>query len=214
MKTVGAFDLDGVLANSLGHHYETAICGVLKSLGLPLVTFDYVRLTCHPPFEVWWEQQGVKLPTTELWTQYHRHMENKVPDLMPGTLDFCRRCQAKGINLVLVTASSNTATKILEKYSELQKMFDETFLGAQDKVSTLLSLPQRFNVSPSEIVMVGDMRSDILDARRAGVDAVGFNHPYPECSADVLAEVKKSLFDAGACHVCASMEDLCDYFGI
>lgn len=215
MKTVVALDGDGVMFNSLYLHYKSAICGVLKELGLPPVTFDCVRLTCHPPFGVWWEKQGVKLPTVELWTKYHRHMENSpVPDLMPGVLDFCRRCRKKGISLVLITASSNTAIRILEKYPELQNELSKTFMDAQDKVSTLMSLPRIFDVPPEQVVMVGDMRSDILDARLAGIDVVGFNYPYQECSADVLTRVRESLLDAGAQYICDSMEDLCNHLGI
>lgn len=75
-------------------------------------------------------------------------------------------------------------------------------VNAKPHPEGIFRLAEKFNISPSRCVMVGDMWSDMVSARQAGAMAVGVVHtPYSY-------ESRAKLYSHGASHVVGSLDEL------
>ena len=108
-----------------------------------------------------------------------------------GAYDLLERLRAQGALLALVTMKYKTPTyKILKKHGF--DMFDEvvTFDDIEKRKpdpDSLIAMMDKYNVRPSEVLMIGDTVTDMRYATAAGVDACAMTYGYG-VTAEVLAE--------------------------
>lgn len=85
--------------------------------------------------------------------------------------------RGRGYRLGVVTNDAEVAARAHLAGSGIESLFDfvagfDSGFGAKPQPGALLAFAERFGLAPSEVVMVGDSRHDLIAARAAGMRAV------------------------------------------
>ena len=118
----------------------------------------------------------------------------------PGAVELVRELQARGCRLGILTRNAHALALLTLQAIGLGEFFASADVLGRDEAPPkphpggLLHLAERWQVAPSELVMVGDYRYDLECARAAGAYSVLVNlaeNPWPELAdhfaADCLA---------------------------
>ena len=117
------------------------------------------------------------------------------------------RLHEKGIRLAVATSKPrHFAQRILEKY-DMQRDFDLVCGSELDgtlgqKWEVIEYALSQFGIAPSEAIMVGDRKYDVIGAKKCGVDCIGVRFGYAE-PGELEAE--------GAVYVAEDADDLYKY---
>jgi len=105
--------------------------------------------------------------------------------LFDGVKEVLSKLKSNGYKIALVTNKPQKLIEpILNKF-DLQEYF-ALILGAESckekkpSPEPLLCCLKEFGLQPSEAVMIGDSKNDLLAAKRAGIDAVGVSYGYDQ----------------------------------
>lgn len=101
--------------------------------------------------------------------------------LYAGAVKTLKQLKKKGIKLGLVTNGGKDYINAVAKTYSLQKVFDivmsvEEIKG--DKGDLVKATLKKLKVKPEEVLVVGDRKSDIAAARKAGCKAVAVTYGY------------------------------------
>jgi phosphoglycolate phosphatase len=195
MRTLIAFDLDGVLYSSesfLGEAYREAIEHVnARRPG----SFERVPPTREILDHIGWpvpiilqrlfpraEEQALQMLHAETLAVICAHVARGDGLLYPGVAPTLRALRADGLHLAV---ASNGRTQYIETVLDtyaLADLFVERVTADQvgDKRAVLQAYVERLAVAPSDTVMVGDRASDVEAARAVGCLFVGcdYGHGY------------------------------------
>jgi phosphoglycolate phosphatase len=116
----------------------------------------------------------------------------------PGVLETLEALKADGLALAVCTNKPSKATAEVLDSLDLARFFD-VVVGADDTPALkpdpahVTVILERLGISPSQAVMVGDSRNDVLSAQRAGVKTIvlsfGYAHgPVAELGADFIID--------------------------
>jgi phosphoglycolate phosphatase-like HAD superfamily hydrolase len=189
---VVVYDFDGVIADSLPIHYS-AIAEVCRRCGV--LSLPPLNTMCDwwgAPFEERFRELGVTLKSEELWSLYNGILSGESRLVFPGFAQTAKALKAQGKFLYVVSAGVNRlgiATTLLEQ--GVSDLFEDIFYGNDDKTEAISIIIKQHNVRPTEVAFVGDMISDVGDAKRSGVIPVGFDGGYGGRSALITAGVKE-----------------------
>lgn len=190
MKLHGArhwvFDMDGTL--TLAAHDFPAI---KRALGIPLDD-DILHHLASLPAEV--------AAAKHAWLLDHERELALAAQPAPGAIELVRELQARGCRLGVLTRNAHSLALLTLQAIGLGETFASDDVLGRDEAPPkphpggLLHLAERWQVAPSELVMVGDYRYDLECARAAGACSVLVNlaaNPWPELvdhfAADCLA---------------------------
>ena len=210
MKSWIFFDLDGTLTDP-GEGITNSVMYALEKYGIRVKSREELYPFIGPPltesFQVYY---GFSVRESFEAMAYYREyfsvkglFENKV---YPGIPEMLSALKAAGKKLAVATSKPEEySRRILEKYG-LWQYFDflagNTLLEDRPTKKSVLEYAfSSLNLSPGNVVMVGDRKYDMEGAKAFSMTAVGVSYGYGST---------KELCDAGADLVCATVEELGD----
>ena len=171
------FDWDGVIVDSMPWIYK-AMQEVLFSYGINKST-EEVSNDFFQPRDDYYNSYGVNITDNEELERRHRASIKKhkmVDPLFPEVKDVL--LFLKKNNYILGICSSTDNAEILRQLKSfgLEDIFEENLIfGGEiiEKEEKLEKFLKVLNVSPSELVYVGDLASDITAAQKVKVKSAG-----------------------------------------
>ncbi|MGL4232921.1 MAG: HAD hydrolase-like protein [Casimicrobium sp.] len=193
------FDLDGTISNNLLGINRCLNFG-FERMGLPLLTLEQTLPLVGPPFRESLPKihPGLDVERAILLyrERYNEHgwLENQLYD---GIADAVHRLHLQGYTIVLCTSKPRVFAEKIIAYFDLAKYFDGIHGPELDgrfdrKDELLVHLVKRYNVPPTQALMIGDRDKDIQAAKHAGTHSLGVLWGFGE---------KEELHAAGASHV-------------
>ena len=189
------FDLDGTLVDSVPD-LATALNQMLSHYQLPTYDEQIIRHWVGNGARVLVERGlsgGAEInhhhmqpeidAALEKFLFYYRTLKTKSTVLYEGVFDTLHALKNRGYTLVLITNKpSEFIEPILSAFS-LSALFSLTIGGdslPEKKPSALplLYACEKLHISPSQCVMVGDSKNDILAAKAANIKSIGLTYGY------------------------------------
>ncbi|AIV06922.1 MULTISPECIES: phosphoglycolate phosphatase [Vibrio] len=211
-----AFDLDGTLLDSVPD-LAVAADQAVQALGFPSVSEEQVRdyvgngadvligrslsqsLTINPELS-----EELRAKARVLFDDYYDQSGHKLSHLYPTVKETLEELHKAGFVMALVTNKpSKFVPDVLEKHDIAKYFVDvlggDAFPEKKPNPVALNWLMEKHQIQPSEMLMVGDSKNDILAAKNAGCASFGLTYGYnhgesisasnPDFVADSLAEL-------------------------
>lgn len=204
-----AFDLDGTLVDSVPD-MAAAVDAALIDVELPLAGEDKVRHWVGNGAKVLLERaledvlgeapsHGLTETALERFMEHYHHAPCARTRLYRGVREALEGLHGSGRTLCLVTNKPEAFIAPILSALDIETFFS-AFLGGDSlprrkpDPMPLMHLCQRFDVSPSECLMVGDSRHDVAAGKAAGFRTLavpyGYNHGEPVEQSDPDAVVE------------------------
>ncbi|HDY8141347.1 TPA: phosphoglycolate phosphatase [Vibrio vulnificus] len=211
-----AFDLDGTLLDSVPD-LAVAADQVTRAVGFPGVTElqvrDYVgngadiligralsqSLTINPELS-----DELRAQARELFDDFYQQTGHKLSHLYPTVKETLKELHQAGFTLALVTNKpSKFVPDVLQQHGIADYFVDvlggDSFPEKKPNPIALNWLMEKHQIQPTEMLMVGDSKNDILAAKNAGCASFGLTYGYnhgepiaasePDFVADSLAQL-------------------------
>lgn len=174
------FDWDGVLYDSM-ETLAVAAVEVCQEFG---VTIDKEKFldTYDQPYREWYKKLGIPADN-EAAHKYIRRIYNDVikpklqakkPDkLFPDAITALKELKQRGINIGIVSAErGENIRKVLEE-NEIIDLPDYIYDRINNKDEAIKKICQDNSLNPNRVLMIGDLPSDLRDAKLAGIKTAG-----------------------------------------
>ncbi|EGQ7700219.1 phosphoglycolate phosphatase [Vibrio vulnificus] len=211
-----AFDLDGTLLDSVPD-LAVAADQATRAVGFPGVTElqvrDYVgngadiligralsqSLTITPELS-----DELRAQARELFDDFYQQTGHKLSHLYPTVKETLKELHQAGFTLALVTNKpSKFVPDVLQQHGIADYFVDvlggDSFPEKKPNPIALNWLMEKHQIQPTEMLMVGDSKNDILAAKNAGCASFGLTYGYnhgepiaasePDFVADSLAQL-------------------------
>ncbi|ENO3966201.1 phosphoglycolate phosphatase [Vibrio vulnificus] len=211
-----AFDLDGTLLDSVPD-LAVAADQATRAVGFPGVTElqvrDYVgngadiligralsqNLTINPELS-----DELRAQARELFDDFYQQTGHKLSHLYPTVKETLKELHQAGFTLALVTNKpSKFVPDVLQQHGIADYFVDvlggDSFPEKKPNPIALNWLMEKHQIQPTEMLMVGDSKNDILAAKNAGCASFGLTYGYnhgepiaasePDFVADSLAQL-------------------------
>ncbi|ELV8692194.1 phosphoglycolate phosphatase [Vibrio vulnificus] len=211
-----AFDLDGTLLDSVPD-LAVAADQATRAVGFPGVTElqvrDYVgngadiligralsqSLTINPELS-----DELRTQARELFDDFYQQTGHKLSHLYPTVKETLKALHQAGFTLALVTNKpSKFVPDVLQQHGIADYFVDvlggDSFPEKKPNPIALNWLMEKHQIQPTEMLMVGDSKNDILAAQNAGCASFGLTYGYnhgepiaasePDFVADSLAQL-------------------------
>ena len=210
MKNYVLFDFDGTVFDSA----EGITKSVQYALGKMGIEAELKDLMCFagPPLDEMFSLRYGMSPeqahrAVELYRERYTPIGWAECSPFPGMHELMGRLRKKGIKLAVATSKPrHVAQRILEKY-DMQNDFD-IICGSEldgtrgQKWEVIEYALSQFGIAPSEAIMVGDRKYDVIGAKKCGVPCIGVRFGYAEPG---------ELESEGAVYVAEDADDLYEY---
>lgn len=190
-----AFDLDGTLVDSAPDIYRCAVLAC-EELNISPVTMPQVREWIGNGLEVLGQRilsrskfvsdHVTEQQTEEIKQSLIKHYQQNIcvdTYLYQGVKKTLTSLQSQGYRLAVITNKTRGLTLPVLKALNIEHYF-HFIVGGDDVVvkkpdpEGLLMTCDYFNVTPKDILMVGDSKNDIIAAQNAGSDVVAVDGGY------------------------------------
>jgi len=213
-----AFDLDGTLLDSVPD-LAVAADQAVKALGYPSVSEEQVRnyvgngadvligRTLSQSMIINSDLSDEQLAKArELFDEYYKQSGHQLSHLYPTVKETLEELHQAGFTMAIVTNKpSKFVPEILEQHDIAKYFVDvlggDAFLEKKPDPVALNWLMKKHQIQPSEMLMVGDSKNDILAAKNAGCASFGltygYNHgePISASNPDFVADSLTELLD-------------------
>ena len=210
IKNYVLFDFDGTVFDSA----EGITKSVQYALGKMGIEAELKDLMCFagPPLDEMFSLRYGMSPeqahrAVELYRERYTPIGWAECSPFPGMHELMGRLRKKGIKLAVATSKPrHFAQRILEKYG-MQNDFD-IICGSEldgtrgQKWEVIEYALSQFGIAPSEAIMVGDRKYDVIGAKKCGVPCIGVRFGYAEPG---------ELESEGAVYVAEDADDLYEY---
>lgn len=190
-----AFDLDGTLVDSAPDIYRCAV-SACEELNISPATMPQVREWIGNGLEVLGQRilsqskivagHVTEQQTEEIKQSLIKHYQQNIcvdTYLYQGVKETLTSLQARGYKLAVITNKTRGLTLPVLQELNIAHYFD-FIVGGDDVVMKkpdpegLLMTCDYFNVTPKDILMIGDSKNDIIAAQNAGSDVVAIDGGY------------------------------------
>lgn len=164
------WDFDGVIFDSEEAGWRTTNM-IRAKYGLQPETRETHR---HRPtnHSSWYIERGIPLGPQECRQLWNEHYDNSLVGLMEGALELLHHLKEKGIPSAIVSAHSVGDIQVKLGNLGVVDHFAHVLGDAWDKKENLIDVCNRLGILPLDALFVGDLPSDVLDGRAAGVTTV------------------------------------------
>lgn len=206
MKKSILFDLDGTLTDS-GEGIVNCFIYALESFGLPIPTWEELRVVVGPPLHESFIRFGVSAEEADRAVVKYR--ERYIPigkyenTPYPGIRELLERLQAEGHRFYVATSKPEGMSVDILEHFDLAKYFTRICGASMDtsrstKDAVIAYLLEECGAQENAI-MVGDTAFDVLGAKAHGISTVGVSWGY-----GTVEDMEK----AGAAAIVHTMDEL------
>lgn len=210
MKNYVLFDFDGTVFDS-AEGITKSVQYALGKMGIEAELKDLMCFSGPPLDEMFSLRYGMSPEQAHRAVELYRERYTPVGwaecSPFPGMHELMGRLRKKGIKLAVATSKPrHFAQRILEKYG-MQNDFD-IICGSEldgtrgQKWEVIEYALSQFGIAPSEAIMVGDRKYDVIGAKKCGVPCIGVRFGYAEPG---------ELESEGAVYVAEDADDLYEY---
>ena len=210
MKNYVLFDFDGTVFDS-AEGITKSVQYALGKMGIEAELKDLMCFAGPPLDEMFSLRYGMSPEQAHRAVELYRERYTTVGwaecSPFPGMHELMGRLRKKGIKLAVATSKPrHFAQRILEKYG-MQNDFD-IICGSEldgtrgQKWEVIEYALSQFGIAPSEAIMVGDRKYDVIGAKKCGVPCIGVRFGYAEPG---------ELESEGAVYVAEDADDLYEY---
>ena len=199
------WDWNGTLLND-GWLFVDVMNSILRSRGLNTITLEKYREIFGFPVKDYYLKLGFDLekePFEESGLEFIMGYENRRYDaqLYPQVIPLLNKLNARGISNSILSAQHQTLLDDLTQYYNIRNHFigviglDNHY--AHSKVENGIEWLKQINLSPKEILLIGDTDHDFEVAKVIGIDCLLLSHGH-HCSRRLKktgAKVVKNLMD-------------------
>lgn len=171
------YDLDGTCVDSLPYHHRI-ISEACKLSNVPIPPLEKMCQYWHSPHEECYNLLNITFPYNRLGEIYKKVLGDYLPPLFSDLIPTLDELSDREIKVFLITANIKQHTTRVLFLHKIADKFLEVFCDISNKREYINLIKSRNNLSPSEIIFIGDTKSDILDGKAAGVRVVGFDAGY------------------------------------
>lgn len=182
------FDLDGTLVDSVPG-LAAAVNGVLAELEGELCSEDQVRVWVgngpQKLIERALEFRGIRWPSEQALERFRHYYNQTLGNAVcyPGVREGLAELKTAGLKLACVTNKSSHYTEPFLRQLELTDYFDAVLCG--DEVDrpkpdpqSLQLICERFGITASEAMMVGDSVNDLIPAESMAMPRIAVSYGY------------------------------------
>lgn len=197
--TLVIFDFDGTLGDTR-HNIVVTLQRTMSLLGLPLRSesecASTIGLTLEDSFRTMFpeiDELKVKECVATYREIFYQSIEELTPNLFEGVSDTLARLHAMDIKMSIASSRSSPSLLLFLRNMAIAYYFG-VVLGSDNVTKhkpdpePVLKIVAEYGVSPSEVLVVGDMPVDVLMAHNAGVRCVAVS--YGNATAEELAAVE------------------------
>ena len=200
------FDLDGTLTDS-GEGIIKSSAMVLKKYGLPVPSFEEMRVFVGPPLHETFHKFGIPEDQCDAAVELYRTRYNTVGKFenfpYPGIRQLLEKLKDQGHRLFVATSKPEKMSLEIMAHFDLDRYFeiicgateDRSRVEKSDVIAYLLGQTQDL----SDCIMVGDTVFDVQGAKAHGIDTIGVAWGY-----GLVEDIKK----AGAVAIAETPEHL------
>jgi len=165
MKPYALFDFDGTTGDSMCLVYQ-GVCNVFRnSRIIPPTPNDYI-LHFAFPYRGYYHDRGVKADEHQIWEWFKEGAGPFKIELFQDAISLFRRLEEAGYQPAIVTANSEENIQKSLHHHNLNHI--ETYsIHAADKTECIRKLVENSEFG-SETIYVGDIVSDMVQAKAAG----------------------------------------------
>ena len=203
-----AFDLDGTIADTLPFCIQVFQESLNPYLSTPLSEEDITRtfglneegMVKHIMGDNW------QAPLESFYALYEQK-HKLCPSPLAGVRELLDELKASKRPLVLITGKGKRSCAITLKQFGLESFFERVETGHPEKnrkAEALQNILSEYELSPSEILYIGDALSDVTECQKAGVTCLS-------AAWTLTPEEAKPLEKINAGHVFYSVESLRDF---
>ena len=188
------FDLDGVLVNSMKAWFYV-INDTLNYFGFKSISFRQFKSRFGASIEHDAETLYNGKPINDIEKAYNKFFggRRKYVKLSHQAKPVLKDLKRKNIKIGLITNSTKYITLITLEYFKLKKYFDvivtmNDVRYGKPKPNMVLKACKMLKVNPSNTILVGDTKNDMIAGKRAGCVTVGFKIKG-DCRINKLKEI-------------------------
>jgi len=199
-------DVNGTVIDDWAPAYE-GLAAVLDHYGIERPTLEtYIHeVGIDGDYHEFYLRRGIYASRDALYKIFspvYREHATEI-QLMPGVHEALRAMKATGVEIHILTAARKDFIEPLLLESGVHELCDSYHYHVHDKSEQVRAVVSGMHIPDNECVMVGDLPSDVVHAKRADIRAVGFHNPH------VPKDVFTDIFDMD--YFTFSFQGLADY---
>lgn len=199
MPVAVIFDVDGVLADT--HHAMWLGCNKVFEVhggNAPATPRDFLSTVCTP-FGKFYRERGAVGSDDEFTKTYFSVADHDGSPLFADVRMILPQLYRRGIIMGIISGHKQTSLRERFRQVQLDGYFRSIVGDTHDKVGAMQSFSSSHGVPPERVYYVGDLISDVRDAREAGIVPVGITRD---------SGTGPALLAAGATHCIDHLADL------
>ena len=186
-KTAVLFDLDGTVINSQSGIFAS-IRYVEQKLGLPQKTDSELRYFIGPPilhsFEKYYNMSYEKaVKATQIYREYYGGYGVYMFSVYDGLIETLNSLKKMGKRLYICTCKPEKFAKLIIEKADAMELFNGIY-GIDPnghnttKAQVLTRLLETEQLPPSDCVLIGDTKFDVIGAKECSVASVGVRYGF------------------------------------
>lgn len=203
------FDLDGTITDPK-EGITKSVQYALSKFGIEEDCDNLIPFIGPPLLDSFMEFYNFDVEKSELAIKYYRERYSHVGlfenSAIDGMAEVLKKLKESGYVLAVATSKpTHFATPICDKF-ELSKYFDLIIGSELDgtrtrKSEVICEVLKQLNANPTDVIMIGDRKHDIIGAKEAGTASIGVTFGYAEdneleeAGADFVVNTPGELLD-------------------
>ena len=192
------FDSDGTLSDSHTFSFE-GVVEVFRQSRLPMPSYEEYREHCHPPYMNFYVERGVTATKEQVYEWYYAKARYTEAELFPDVVRALKILSRRELNCRLSVVSAQRNAILLQQLAKVRHHFDPIVGERAQKADELMRLRDLYPLPRERVLYIGDSKTDMEDAQRAGITAVGITRG---------SGVHHVLRSSGAEHVIEHLDEL------
>ena len=210
MKNYILFDFDGTVFDT-AEGITKCVQYALGKMGIEAGLNELMCFAGPPLVEMFMQKYGMSkqdaVHATELYRERYLPIGWAECSPFAGMHELMLKLRADGKKLAVATSKpEHLARQILEHYNmtdDFDLICGSEFDGTRGQTWEVIDFVLKsFGIEPSDAIMVGDRKYDVIGAKKCGLDCVGVRFGYAE---------PNELAEHGAVYIAETPDDLYDY---
>lgn len=178
------FDLNGTLIDDWPASHA-GICANFKKYEVPEPTLEeYIRDVAHNGnYKEFYENRGIMADRNALHDIFYPAYERYIggfhnTQVFPGVYETLVALCENGVEMHIITAATEELAGALLTKTDILKYCRSIHYHVHNKEAHVCAIIDDADIRKERCAMMGDLPSDVIAAKRAGIRGVGFRNPH------------------------------------